>query len=200
MFRVRVLSGKSLCFLACRFAELFDEDSASVISSAWFRVLLRNGWNKSKALVGATAHSQLCRPSQGLKPQAYNPTHPPEQASRLFVKIQRRFLNNKCPVIRTRHIPCWMLNLLLLTFSTDAKHFLLLKWPGSGKAQNWILFKSIFESLHGLLFVVTRSSCAPSTLFGLCFSVFGGSAKDNCLRCHHQNLLQLQTAFVQMNL
>ena len=40
-------------------------------------------------------------------------------------------------------------------------------------------------------FVVTRSSCAPSTLFGLCFCVFGGSAKDNCLQCHHQNLLQL---------
>ena len=70
-----------------------------------------------------------------------------------------------------------MLNLLLLTFSTDAKHFLFWRWPGSGKAQNWILFKSIFESLYGLLFVVTRSSCAPSTLFGLCFCVFGGSAK-----------------------
>ena len=87
---------------------------------------------------------------------------------------------------------CWPFQLMPSIF--------VWRWPGSGKAQNWTLFKSIFESLHGLLFVVTRSSCAPSTLFGLCFSVFGGSAKDNCLRCHHQNLLQLQTAFVQMNL
>ena len=31
-----------------------------------------------------------------------------------------------------------MLN-LLLSFSTDAKHFLFWKWPGSGKTQNWIL-------------------------------------------------------------
>ena len=32
---------------------------------------------------------------------AFQPTSTPEQASRLFVKMQRRFLNNKCPVIRT---------------------------------------------------------------------------------------------------
>ena len=83
-----------------------------------------------------------------------------------------------------------MLN-LLLSFLTDAKHFLFWRWPGSGKAQNWILFQSIFDSLYGSLFVVTRSSCTPSTLLGLCFCLFRDSAKDNCLRCHSQNLLQL---------
>ena len=50
--------------------------SALVILSGWFWALLwGNRWNKSKALLGATAHSQLCRPSQGLKPQAYIPTN-----------------------------------------------------------------------------------------------------------------------------
>ena len=54
-----------------------------------------------------------------------------------------------------------------------------------------MLLQSIFDSLYGSLFVVTRSSCAPSTLFGLCFCLFGGCVKKNCLRCHCQNLLQL---------
>ena len=38
--------------------------------------------------------------------------------------------------------------------------------------QNWILFKCMFDSLCGLLFVLTRSSCAPLTLFGFCFCSF----------------------------
>jgi len=42
MFRVRVLWGKSLCFLACRFAELFDEafsfgDFVCMVSSTLVR-------------------------------------------------------------------------------------------------------------------------------------------------------------------
>ena len=204
MFRVRVLSGKSLCFLACRFAELFDEafsfgDFVCMVSSTLVRKWVKQIQSFAPSSGTFTAHSQLCRPSQGLKPQAYNPTHP------LLSKHQdfpSRYKGDSWTNVLwfALALPCWMLNLLLLTISTDAKHFLFWRWPGSGKAQNWILFKSIFESLYGLLFVVTRSSCAPSTLFGLCFCVFGGSAKDNCLRCHHQNLLQLQTAFVQMNL
>ena len=52
-------------------------------------------------------------------------------------------------------------------------------------------FQSIFDFFYGSLFVVTRSSCAPSTLFGHCFCSFGGCVKENCLRCHCQNLLQL---------
>ena len=38
---------------------------------------------------------------------------------------------------------------------------------------------------------MTRSSCAPSNLFGHCFCSFGGCVKENCLRCLCQNLLQL---------
>ena len=56
--------------------------SALVIFSAWFRGLLcGNRWNKSKALLGAMAHSQLCSPSQGPKAQAYIPTNQQSWAS-----------------------------------------------------------------------------------------------------------------------
>ena len=73
--------------------------SALVILFAWFRALLwGNRWNKSKALLGATAHSQLCRPSQGLKPQAYIPTNQHSWASIKTSKMQRRFLNKRSAI------------------------------------------------------------------------------------------------------
>ena len=71
--------------------------SALVIFSAWFRGLLcGNRWNKSKALLGVTAHSQL--KALRLRP-TFQPTSSPERASRLLVKMQGRFLK-ECPVIR----------------------------------------------------------------------------------------------------
>ena len=53
--------------------------SASVISSAWFRVLLcGNGWNKSKALLRAAAHSQHIHSFAGLlKALSLRPTIQP---------------------------------------------------------------------------------------------------------------------------
>ena len=140
--------------------------SALVILSAWFRSLLcGNWWNKSKALLGATAHSQLCRPSQGLKPQAYIPTN---QNSGASIKtscedakeiLEQTSCNSHCHAEYS--FSCWPFQLM--------------------STQNWILFKCMFDSLYGLLFVLTRSSCAPSTLFGFCFCSFPVKA---WLPCH----------------
>ena len=99
----------------------------------------------------------------------FQPTSTPEQAQDFLWRCKGDSWTN----VLQFALPCGILN-LLLTFSTDAKHFLFARWPGSGNAQNWILFKCMFDSdsLYGLLFVVTRSSCAPSTLFGFCFCSF----------------------------
>ena len=109
-----------------------------------------------QALLGATANSQLARlfKALSLRP-TFQPTSTPEQASRLLVKMQRRFLNKRSAIrtaMRKNSISCWPLQLM--------------------PTQNWILFKCMFDSLCGLLFVLTRSSCAPLTLFGFCFCSF----------------------------
>mgnify|MGYP002804141456 CR=1 FL=1 len=78
MFRVRVLSGKSLCFLACRFAELFDEafsfgDFVCMVSSTLVRKWVKQ--IQSFALSNGTfvALQAFSRPY--CKPQAYIPTN-----------------------------------------------------------------------------------------------------------------------------
>ena len=137
---------------------------------------------------------------------AFQPTSTPEQASRLFVKMQRRFLNNKCPVIRTCSAMLNAQSLAADPFQLMPSIFCFEDDQDQVRHRTEYCSRVSLNPSIGLLFVVTGSSCAPSILFGLCFCVFGGLFKGQLLAvpppklvaAARPNVRSLQTAFVQM--
>ena len=131
----------------------------------------------------------------------------PEQASRLFVKIQRRFLNNKCPAIRTRSTMlecsiscCWPFQLMpsIFCFEDDqdqVRHRTeycsrVSLNPSMAYCLWWQVLLCTFDLVWTLLLCVR----------GLCKGIIAcGATTKTCCSCPSQ-CQSLQTAFMQMNL